>query len=136
MPTVTIKAHNLPNQYQTILSNGRHGIVADEPIADEGTDLGFAPYEILTASLAACKVMTMRYLARQKAWDLQDVHAELTLVTERSEGKTVTRIQTSIRLEGNLTEEQTAQLLRVADRCPVHRLLTGEIEIDPAVLIP
>jgi putative redox protein len=135
MPTVTIKAHNLTDEFQTILSNGRHGWIADEPIADDGTDLGFAPYEILLASLAACKSMTLRYLARQKGWPLQDVRAELVLQTERKEGKSVTSIQTKISIEGDLTNEQREQLLRVADRCPVHRVLTGEIEIAPAVLL-
>jgi putative redox protein len=132
MSTVSIKAHNLTDAYQTILTNGRHGWIADEPIAEDGTDLGLAPYEILLASLAACKSMTLRYLAKQKGWALEDVRAELVLQTERKEGKSVTFIQTKISIEGDLTDEQREQLLRVADRCPVHRVLTGAIDIAPA----
>jgi|JI7StandDraft_1071085.scaffolds.fasta_scaffold00749_11 putative redox protein len=133
MPKATLNARNMPIGYQTILSNGTHGYLADEPVADNGTDLGFAPYDLLLSALAACKTMTIRYLARQKGWPLDDVHAELSLDTERRDGQTVTDIQVKIRLEGDLTDDQRTQLMRAADRCPVHRMLKGELNIAEAV---
>ena len=135
MPQAKITARNTTTGYQTVVSNGTHGYVADEPISHHGTDLGFAPYDLLLASLAACKTMTIRYVARQKGWPLQDVHAELDLDTDRREGQPFTNIQVKIRLDGELTDEQRAQLLRAADRCPVHKLLMGELTIEEAVAL-
>ena len=133
MPTINISARNIPIGYQTILSNSQNGYLADEPIADNGTGLGFAPYDLLLSGLAACKTMTIRYYARQKGWELGVVHAELAMDTERRDGQTYTIIRSKIHIEGILTDDQRGQLLRVADRCPVHRLLTGEILIENAV---
>jgi putative redox protein len=130
--TAQVTARNIPVGYQTIISNGTNGYLADEPVEDNGTGLGFAPYDLLLASLAACKTMTVRYLARQKGWPLNDVTAHLDLVTERRDGEVFTKINTTIHLDGDLTDEQRAQLLRAADRCPVHRMLMGNIDIGSA----
>ncbi len=35
------------------ISAGRHRLVADEPVADGGTDTGPSPYELLIAALGA-----------------------------------------------------------------------------------
>jgi putative redox protein len=128
-----IEARNTPTGYQTILSNGQNGYLADEPIAEHGTGLGFAPYDLLLSSLAACKTITIRYYARQKNWPLGDVTAKITLHTERVDDRTVSRMETTIHIEGELTDAQRTQLLRVADRCPVHRVLTGELTLAAAV---
>jgi putative redox protein len=125
-----ISARNTPIGYQTIISNGTNGYLADEPIEENGTGLGFAPYDLLMSSLAACKTMTIRYLARQKGWEIGEVHAEVQMETERREGKSYTTIRSSIRIDGDLSDEQRAQLLRAAERCPVHRVLTGEITLE------
>ncbi len=131
--TTQVTARNIPEGYQTIISNGTNGYLADEPVADNGTGLGFAPYDFLLASLAACKTMTVRYVARQKGWPLNDVTAQLDLVTERRDGEVFTKITATIQLDGDLTDDQRAQLLRAADRCPVHRMLTGHMEITTAL---
>lgn len=126
-----ITARNTDKGYQTILSNGENGILADEPLAEHGTGLGFAPYDLLCSSIAACKVMTIRYYARQKGWVLGDVHAQVEIETERKEQQTITRFRTQLRIEGDhLTPEQHTQLMRVADRCPVHRVLSGSITLE------
>ncbi|MCC7244718.1 MAG: OsmC family protein [Saprospiraceae bacterium] len=133
MVNATLTARNTPNGYQTILSNGTLGYLADEPVADEGTGLGFSPIDLLLGSLAACKTMTVRYLARQKGWEIGEVHAELYLETERISGQSHTKIKSKMRIEGNLSADQLAQLYRAADRCPVHRILTGEMSIEEVV---
>jgi putative redox protein len=81
--------------------------------------------------------MTLALYARRKEWPLQAVtvrlehskiHAEDCANCETKEGK-LDRIDREIELEGALTAEQKARLLEIADRCPVHRTLTSEIEI-------
>ena len=60
-----IKLKNLPIGYQTIISNGRHSIIGDEPINSKGTDLGFSPTDLILSSIAMCKVATVRFIARR-----------------------------------------------------------------------
>lgn len=60
-----IKIKNIPEGYQSIISNGKHTIIGDEPVTSKGTDLGLSPTELVLAGLAMCKVGTVRYIARK-----------------------------------------------------------------------
>jgi putative redox protein len=113
---------------------GRHHLVADEPAAQGGTDLGPTPYGYLLAALGACTAMTLRLYAQRKGWELGEV--DVVLRHERvhaadaaaGEGR-LERIHKELSFGGELSEEQRARLLEIADRCPVHRTLTGPLEI-------
>jgi len=81
--------------------------------------------------------MTLALYARRKQWPLEAVtvrlehskiHAEDCANCETREGK-LDRIDREIQLEGALDDAQKARLMEIADRCPVHRTLTSEIEI-------
>ncbi|MEL6866360.1 MAG: OsmC family protein, partial [Bacteroidota bacterium] len=82
-----IKIKNIPTGYQSIITNGRHSIVGDEPIKSKGTDLGLAPTELVLAGIAMCKVATVRNVARRKGWEIGDVDAELSQTVKRGEGR-------------------------------------------------
>ena len=73
-----IKIKNLPEGYQSIISNGKHSIIGDEPLSSNGTDLGLAPSELVLSGLAMCKVATIRYIARKNGWEIGKVEAILT----------------------------------------------------------
>ena len=81
--------------------------------------------------------MTVALYARRKAWPLEAVsvrlehskiHAADCADCETKEGM-LDRIDRAIALTGNLDAEQRARLLEIADKCPVHRTLTSEIDI-------
>lgn len=129
MATV-IKAHHIDAGYQTIISNGRHSILADEPIKSNGTDLGFSPAELVLAGLAMCKTGTIRFIARKNGWQLTDVTAVLTQEVKRGAFGLEVNVNVQIEIDGDLTEEQRATLLREADRCYIHRLLNSEWKIE------
>lgn len=122
-----------------IIANG-FPILADEPEKVGGTNLGPTPYDLLTASLGACTSMTLRMYADRKDWPLEAVTVDLRYrkihardceqcETETDEGK-IDHIEREIRLEGDLDEEQRKRLLEIADRCPVHKTLHGDIHIE------
>ncbi len=129
-----ISIKNLPQGYQSIISNGRHAIVGDEPLTSKGTDLGFSPEDLILASLASCKVSTVRFIARKKGWEIRDVEAQLELTVKRNADRSLaSHVKVAIQIEGDLTDEQRAELLREADNCYIHRMIKGEWAIENAV---
>ncbi|MBK8353770.1 MAG: OsmC family protein [Saprospirales bacterium] len=76
MATV-IKIKNIEEGFQSIITNGKHTIIGDEPITSKGTDLGLAPSELVLSGLAMCKVGTVRFIARKNNWEIENVTAEL-----------------------------------------------------------
>lgn len=131
-----IKLKNLPTGYQTIISNGRHSIIGDEPINSKGTDLGFSPTDLILSSIGMCKVATVRFIARRNGWKIGNVEAELGQVVKRGEnGKLSTTVNVAISVEGDITEEQRTELLNQADACYVHRMIEGEWNIEKASVL-
>ena len=115
-----------------------HRFTADEPKGIGGTGLGPTPYDLLGAALASCTVMTMNFFARRENLPLEQVevsvqhdriHADDCEDCKKTDGK-IDRFQRKIEMQGTLNEEQLALLMKIADRCPVHRTLENEISIE------
>jgi putative redox protein len=117
--------------YKTEIESETNLIISDESKISGGQDLGFAPNELLASSLAACTAITLRMYANRKGWELTDVKVEVSFETDSLENKF--KIVRDIQLLGNLDEDQQARLLIIADKCPIHKILTNPIEITTAL---
>ncbi len=127
-----IKIKNIPEGYQSIITNGKHSIIGDEPITSKGTDLGLSPTELVLSGIAMCKVATVRYIARKKGWEIGNVDAQLSQEVKREDSGLKTHVKVNISIEGNITDEQRTELLKQADSCYVHRMIMGEWDIEHA----
>lgn len=91
---------------------------------DEGGDgLGPNPTRTLEGALAACGVMTMRMYAARKGWPLESAAIEVRRA-EGADAHATRAFEKTVEIDGPLGEDQRARLLEIADRCPVHRILS------------
>ncbi|GAB4282881.1 MAG: bifunctional alpha/beta hydrolase/OsmC family protein [Deferrisomatales bacterium] len=137
-PPGTVRVRGGPAGLAQTVEAGRHRLAADEPATvPGGADTGPTPYDYLLAALGACTAMTLRLYADRKGWALEGVeavlrhrkiHAEDCAACETRSGR-LDEIERELHLAGPLTGDQRAQLLAIADRCPVHRTLTSEVRI-------
>lgn len=128
----TVKAVIKQENYYTEISAGNHTIIADEPLDLGGKDKGFNPMELLASALSACTLATLKMYMDRKNWTAEKIIVEIHLDNIR-ETRT-TNINRSISFENhNLTDEQLKRLHQIAEACPVHKALTGEININTEI---
>ncbi|WP_020675169.1 bifunctional alpha/beta hydrolase/OsmC family protein [Geopsychrobacter electrodiphilus] len=125
-----------------MFANG-HALVADEPVAFGGTNQGPSPYDYLQAALGACTGMTVQMYARRKKWPLDEVvvrlhHAKIhaqDCVNCEDPGQKIDYFERELELSGDLTLDQRQRLLEIAEKCPVHKTLLGEVRIKTSLRI-
>lgn len=126
-----IVTENGLGRYQQAVTVGHHHLIADEPVSMNGEDAGPAPFDYLLTALGACTSMTLRMYAELKKIPLKNVHVALRHEKIEIEGRgKFDYIHREITLSGDLTDEQRVRMLEIANRCPVHRTLTGTVEIQ------
>lgn len=117
--------------YQVTLTNPQgHIWYADEPNDKGGQDTAPNPIQILLSALGACTVITLEMYAKHKGLKIEHVQLDLALNPEDEPEAGQNIITRTIQLKGDFTEEQHKRLLKVAESCPVHKLLTSNIQIQ------
>lgn len=126
MKTTTVSIGK--QQYKTEIQAGNHIIMADEPVEVGGQDLGFTPTELLESSLAACTAMTIRMYADRKGWGLEKVEIKVGFKRKVTTGEVT--FKKEIRLFGNLNREEQEKLLEIGSKCPIEKMITGNITVE------
>lgn len=100
-----------------------HAFVADMALADGGEDAGPDPHDLYDSALGACKALTVLWYARRKGMAVGDVN--VTVERDRSQERQGRyQLTTTLTIGGDISEVQRAELLAVAEKCPVHKLMT------------
>ena len=126
---VKVKATLGTENYYTEVIAGENKLVTDEPMDKGGKNKGFNPFEILATSLASCTAATLRMYIDRKNWDIPEINVEIEL---ENFNQTKTAQFTRIIDFGKtiLEPEQHEKLLKIANACPVHKILTNNIEVS------
>jgi putative redox protein len=111
----------------------KHKIVVDEQLDQGGEDEGPTPQELLVASLASCTAITMEMYAKRKGWDIGQI--EVAVDYTPAERGCPTKFSLELRLPQDCTDEQRERLQVIAAKCPIHRMLEGEVMFEDRVTV-
>lgn len=116
------------------VTTAKHTWLADEPEDIGGQDKGPAPMEMVLAGLGACTSMTLRMYAQRKDWPVDKISVTLVHGKRAAADGHSDKFVRHIEVEGDITDEQRERLLEIANKCPVHKTLTGALEIESKLL--
>ena len=122
MATQVVNASLGATPYRVTLGDDSHQWLSDVPAALGGADSGPSPHEILLSALGACTAITVAMYAQRKEWPLEGIDVQLNIVEERTKPEPFTHIRRDI--------EQRQRLLEIANACPIHRVLSGEVSVS------
>ena len=119
----------------TTLSNGRHAWHADVDQTLGSDDLAPDPHDLLDSALAACTSLTLELYIRRRKLAVTGLRVEISHTESKAEdGKVRYELQRNLHIEGDISPEDRAKLLEIANKCPLHRVLTGEISVATALV--
>ena len=106
-----------------------HNVVVDEPLDSGGTDAAPSPTRLLAAALASCTAITIGMYADRKEWDIEGLEVDVDYEGSPESGEPA-RFVVNLRLPEGIDEKQTDRIKTIAGKCPVHRTLVGDVEIE------
>lgn len=132
--TAAVTAAIASTPYTVRLGDDRgHQWLADEPAEQGGANAGPDPHRLLLSALGACTAITLKMYAERKGWPLDGVEVALDFNPDGKPEDGSNQIRRRIAVHGKLDEQQRERLLQIANACPIHKVLSGEIRIDSAL---
>lgn len=125
------KVLTLPEPWKGEVSSGTHRFLTDKPEQFGGHDTGPAPYDLLTASLASCTMITLRMYAQHKQIDLGEFTVEVDFYTNREQQE---HIERRVVFQQAVTAELQEKLLNVCNKTPVTKTLLRSLDIHTMIL--
>ena len=116
--------------YKTLVKVGGHEIIADEPADLGGGDEGATATHLLLASLGACTAATLRMYAERKGWEVGEINIAMDIEQENRNGTMHSQISRKITFGTEISTEQHQRMMIIADKCPIHKTLMGEMVIE------
>jgi len=129
---VQVKATLGTTLYQTKVIAGNNELISDEPQDIGGGNKGFNPFELLASSLATCTAATLRMYIDRKQWLVDEIVVDVELIEDK-ENKTTNFKRAISFVGGNIDEEQKKRLYLIAEKCPVHRVITGNVIVNTTI---
>ncbi|RVU00833.1 OsmC family peroxiredoxin [Mucilaginibacter limnophilus] len=130
-PVLTATSTTSRAKYQTLVHSRNHTVIVDEPHDKGGEDTGMDPFGLLLASLGSCTGITLRMYIDRKMWVVDEIIVDLELFkTDLG-----TLIERKITFKGELIQEQLERLVEIANLCPIHKILCGDIDIKTTAFI-
>ncbi len=132
MIEVIVSAAIQQEPYVTQVRARQHTITTDEPLSLGGKDKGMNPFELLAASLATCTAATLKMYIDRKKWEVNEIRVEVKINYNKAES--FTNFDRKISFEkARLSEEARESLYSIANRCPVHKILEGQVGITTII---
>lgn len=100
-----------------------HEVIADATVAEGGAGAGPSPHDLYDAALGACKALTVMWYANKKGIPVDDVRTVIER-DDTQERAGVYRLAARLQISGELTDAQLHELAGVAQKCPLHKLMT------------
>jgi putative redox protein len=126
---VRVVARRIDGFAHEVEMEGGHTLVVDEPADRGGTDTGPRPTQLLAASLAGCTAITVEMYADRKGWDIGTIEVDVDVAYD---GPVPSTYAVALKLPRELSDDQRLRLLKVAAKCPVHKVLVGEASVTVA----
>ncbi|MFO1325555.1 MAG: OsmC family protein [Burkholderiales bacterium] len=120
--TITVTRDRTEKMKHVVAIRG-HCLTVDELPAVGGDDLGPTPHDLYDAALGACKALTVLWYANRKKIPVDGIAVTVER-DDADERKGTYRLRATLALTGALSDAQRGELLAVAGKCPVHRLMT------------
>lgn len=121
----------------TTITNGRHAWVSDVPKTLGSHDAAPDPHDLLDSALAACTVLTLELYLRRKDWRVDSLSCRVDRISEEkgADGKIVYTLKRTLSVEGHLSAEEQGRLIEIANKCPIHRLMEGQIHVHTELAV-
>lgn len=120
--------------YQVVVRSAAATLIVDEPFGAGGLSSGPTPFDLLSAALGSCALMTMRCYATDREWPLEKLVVRVS--HDRPALASRDRFLKEIQIVGPLTTAQMHALVNVATRCPIHMTVARGSDIETQLIAP
>lgn len=121
--TITLHTKDGAKTAQMVLS-GNHQFISDIIESEGGEDLGPSPHDLYDAALASCKALTLMWYANKKGITIEHIETKIER-DDSQERQGVYKLRATLHIRGTFTDQEFDQLKTVAEKCPVHKLMTS-----------
>ena len=106
-----------------VIRIGQNSLITDLSVEEGGGGSGPSPHDLYDAALGACTALTALWYAKRKSIPVEGI--EVSVERDASHERAgIYRLRAELMLTGPLSAAQREELLRVAQKCPVHKLMT------------